>query len=504
MMSADLYAAKEEPETEPDDFVGMAMYRFKQWHFKYVHGVSKALFSQQVEGNTPLLKVMEKLKVTEKEATSFLKMFEKIDVDHSGSISLYEFFDYFRLDENEFITRAFNVMDFDKEGAHGGSGTGEMNYTEFFVSLFNFCTLTRPTLEKFTFAVIDKDESGTIDREEMYEMIHMLHSNRRDESGDNAEAKKIMSLLDENHDGNVTLEEFQRCSRKVGSMMFPAFTLQKKMRARTMNRTFWNKATRHRMDMDKEGHNDLVELYHEVLAEVEAQKELEALLRKQREEEEAELKKLQQKELTEDELSQIENDANDFIEQLDDGYKEKKEGGDDDEDYAMIPGGPSHNYRSGSWWAEEGHEEAKIHEEDDIVVPDRPITASINLGREANKLKVTRQTANSLMRNKSSQERAQELKDRQEEMQQYLAEMKAMVAEAEALEAEAEAIEAKKSFVTKQKQKWKRRTKPCRCCCNCLYRILCFWYWIPRACCVCICKNICGCGKEKEERVYGV
>ena len=86
MMSADLYAKKEEPEEEPDDFIGMLRSRFKQWHFKYVHGVSKKLFSQQVEGNTPLLKVMEKLHVTEKEATSFLKMFEKIDASAGNSI----------------------------------------------------------------------------------------------------------------------------------------------------------------------------------------------------------------------------------------------------------------------------------------------------------------------------------------------------------------------------------------------------------------------------------
>ena len=95
MMTADRYAANEtgKPDAEPDDIMGKIWWNFKQWHFKYVHGVSKKLFSQQVEGNTPLLKVMEKLHVTEKEATSFLKMFEKIDVDHSGSISLYEFFD---------------------------------------------------------------------------------------------------------------------------------------------------------------------------------------------------------------------------------------------------------------------------------------------------------------------------------------------------------------------------------------------------------------------------
>lgn len=502
MMTAERYAANEtgEAEEEPDDIMGKIWWNFKQWHFKYIHGVSKALFSQQVQGNTPLLKVMEKLHVTEKEATQFLKMFEKIDTDHSGSISLYEFFDYFRLDENEFIERAFNVMDFDKEGTHGGSGVGEMNYTEFFVSLFNFCTLTRPTLEKFTFAVIDKDNSGVIDREEMHDMIEMLHSNRRDPQGDNAEAKKIMNLLDENHDGAVTLDEFQRCSRRVASMMFPAFTLQKKMRARTMNRRFWAKATAKRMDLDKEGHNDLVELYHEVLAEIEAQKELEELLRKQREAEEEELKKLQQKVLTEDELSQIENDANDMIEQLDSSFKVEKDARNDVEEDNMD-NEPTYEYHSGSWWAEDGHTEAKIYEEEDIVVPDRPITASINIDRAQNKLKVTRQTAMALMREKQGKERAEELQDKADEIEEMKREMWAMIEEAEMVAQEEAEIEARKSFVTKQKVKWKRRCAPCKCCCRLLWYTLFFPISWPMACCKCLYRKCC---KSKHPRIEGL
>ena len=47
--------------------------------------------------------------MTESEATRFLRLFEKIDTDHSGTIDLIEFFTYFKLEENKFIEKSFNV-----------------------------------------------------------------------------------------------------------------------------------------------------------------------------------------------------------------------------------------------------------------------------------------------------------------------------------------------------------------------------------------------------------
>ena len=55
---------------------------------------------------------MNRLEVTEKEATLFFKMFEKIDGDHSGSIEIEEFFAYFKIEPTEFAQRAFGIMDF--------------------------------------------------------------------------------------------------------------------------------------------------------------------------------------------------------------------------------------------------------------------------------------------------------------------------------------------------------------------------------------------------------
>ena len=57
-------------------------------------------------------------------------------MDHSGTIDLFEFFNYFKLDRNKFVERAFSVLDFDQDKTAEDKGDGQLNYTEFFISLY--------------------------------------------------------------------------------------------------------------------------------------------------------------------------------------------------------------------------------------------------------------------------------------------------------------------------------------------------------------------------------
>ena len=53
-----------------------------------------------------------------------------------------------------------------------------LHYAEFFAALYNYCTMQPDTLVKFTFEVIDEDGSGEISRQELFEMVRMMHSNQ--------------------------------------------------------------------------------------------------------------------------------------------------------------------------------------------------------------------------------------------------------------------------------------------------------------------------------------
>lgn len=52
---------------EPTTFIGKKLRQWDDALFKWRHGVSKETYSETVQGNTPLLKLMSQLNVTEKE-----------------------------------------------------------------------------------------------------------------------------------------------------------------------------------------------------------------------------------------------------------------------------------------------------------------------------------------------------------------------------------------------------------------------------------------------------
>ena len=71
-------------------------------------------------------------------ANGMRKLFCAIDEDHSGEISIREFLKYFDLDRTKFSKRAFAIFDADS--------SGELDFKELTMSIWNYCTLTTMTL----------------------------------------------------------------------------------------------------------------------------------------------------------------------------------------------------------------------------------------------------------------------------------------------------------------------------------------------------------------------
>ena len=144
-----------------------------------------------------------------------------------------------------------------------------LSYEEFFVSLYNYCTLTNETLIKFAFDVMDEDRSGTISRTELYDMVREVYQSDSDGARDQSKAiqiqvTKLMNVLDGDGDGDISFEEFERVHRKVGTIIYPAFKLQKKMQSKCMSSRFWNKATGIREKVCFDYKASLVEIFLDV------------------------------------------------------------------------------------------------------------------------------------------------------------------------------------------------------------------------------------------------
>ena len=78
------------------------------------------------------------MQLSKREIKKLYYIFKKVDVDGSGSIGLAELLTHIDLERTRFTERIFSIFDED--------GSGEIDFREFVLSLWNYCTLTAVTL----------------------------------------------------------------------------------------------------------------------------------------------------------------------------------------------------------------------------------------------------------------------------------------------------------------------------------------------------------------------
>ena len=132
-------------------------------------GYSKRIYNDKKWNKTvaPLRPTFESLGLKEDDVARLHEQFLKIDKDGSGTIELWEMLDHLDLKRNRFAKRVFAIFDVD--------GSNEIDFKEFVVALWQYCTLGRAQLIMFAFDLYDRDSSGAIDFEEFNTMLKELY-----------------------------------------------------------------------------------------------------------------------------------------------------------------------------------------------------------------------------------------------------------------------------------------------------------------------------------------
>ena len=170
------------------------------------------------------------------------RVYRKIDVDGGGDIELAELLAYLDLDKTRFTKRIFSLFDEDK--------SGRIDFKEFVLSLWNYCTLTKASLVLFAFDLYDKDASGNITNNEVLDMLSDLYGPR---FRSNPQARLIAAELDalEALDGDISIEDFREFSRTHPALLFLAYQMQESIQKNVLGKNFWNMYCERRIELSK-------------------------------------------------------------------------------------------------------------------------------------------------------------------------------------------------------------------------------------------------------------
>jgi serine/threonine-protein phosphatase 2B regulatory subunit len=195
----------------------------------------------------PMRAMLGKLKVGDEEAKKIYKRFEAVDKDKSGQIDVEEFFQGLRIEPTSFGERVFKVADV--------SHDGEIDFGEFFVAVYNFCSFSADSLLNFCFNIFDVDRSGSIERAEVKALVKMMRGNssKLDEKAD-----ALLKKMDRDGDGEMSLTEFKAMNKSAPSMLQPAFELKSQLTEVICGAGWWKKqeASRRKLNL-----GDLIPLY---------------------------------------------------------------------------------------------------------------------------------------------------------------------------------------------------------------------------------------------------
>ena len=109
--------------------------------------------------------LFEALDFTDKESKLLWKTFEKLDKDTGGSVDFAEFAEFFHLGKSKFTERCFLMLD---TGA-----TGEINFPQFVLCCWNYCTYDRKGLTTFAFRLYDIRNKGEIEVGDLQRMCEI-------------------------------------------------------------------------------------------------------------------------------------------------------------------------------------------------------------------------------------------------------------------------------------------------------------------------------------------
>lgn len=136
---------------------------------RLVRTAQMGLCGSTVESQIPQgwMELFANLKLTRAEVQKLYDIFRKADMDGSGFVDTVELLTLLDIERTRFTEQIFTIFDND--------GSGKIDFREFVMSVWNYCTIGKAALDIFTFDLYDADSSGELSTKEVSQMLKDIY-----------------------------------------------------------------------------------------------------------------------------------------------------------------------------------------------------------------------------------------------------------------------------------------------------------------------------------------
>jgi len=119
--------------------------------------------------------------------------------------------------------------------------SGELDFVEFLVGLWNVCTFDEESALKFAFSIYDYDDDGYIRAGELSDLIKGVHGDNYNKKTA-THIKNFLRQFDTDSDRKYSFEEFRQAKQHFPSLFGPAYVLQMRCQEEIYGEYFWARA----------------------------------------------------------------------------------------------------------------------------------------------------------------------------------------------------------------------------------------------------------------------
>lgn len=186
--------------------------------------------------------LFESLHIDERCVNKLYRIFKTCDISGDGTISDVEVMILIKMQQTPFLERVFRIFDTDN--------SGEVDFKEFTLAIYNYCTLSHEFLPYFAFSLYDLDNKGQITNHEVQTMLRDIWGT------DFAKSRIAADILNNLTDPMrlhplYNLNEFLVFVKTHDRFLFPVAQVVSRLQDVILGKRYWMKLTEARMNFSE-------------------------------------------------------------------------------------------------------------------------------------------------------------------------------------------------------------------------------------------------------------